>query len=319
MFKRFLIISVVCLLSHAASAQEGLSLIPCLADDYGETVNTILMDKLRQVALLGGRSGAGYEDRFVITAHITPLEKQTTGTVPARTAVRLGVTFYIGDGYDGTLYSSYPMELRGVGDDETQARINAVRKIQADTPEARAFVSKGEQRLLSYYEDNGARILASAKAEAESGMYDKAIISLMAIPASCSYYNQAQDLIARYGQPAINNRNAELLLQARSVWSTSPNETGAARARKILAGIRYPGKAVETEIRELSNEISGRLKEERDRQWELLTLEIQNAHERDLAEIGSERDIMVAHILAAAEIKAAQASRPVVNYNVYWW
>lgn len=320
MKKRLLFLSLACCLSLLSVAQgSAVALIPYLAESYGSQTNALLTDKLRQIATQNGFSGSGFDDRFVITARLINLDKQQTATIPSKTALRLSVSLYIGDGYDGTLFSSYSTEVRGIGNDEAQARLNAVRKLSATAADVQTFVMKGRKSIDAYYENKSADIIAKANAQAQSGQFDQAIITLSAIPSSCSAYSTAQHLIARYGMPAIENNNKELLLQAKAAWSSQPNEAGAAKARRILVKISYPSQDVENAMHQLTNEMATRLQQERDYQWSLLAQEQQNLHETEMELLKTDRDIRVARIQATAQVEAAWASRPVVNYHVHWW
>ena len=72
------------------------------------------------------------------------------------------------------------------------------------------------------------------------------------------------------------------------------------------------------------------LRQEQQNQWNMLMQESQNWHEREMkriegynerekARIESDRDQRVAAILGAAQVEAAWASRPVINYHINWW
>lgn len=308
-----------------------IALIPYLSKSYGSQVDALLTNKLQQIAILGGMSGAGFDDRFIITARIIVNDKQQTSTIPQKTALRLSVTIYIGDGYDGTLFSSWETEVRGIGSDDTQAYLSAIRKLSVSNADLQASVERGKQRIVTYYDNSSKDIIASAKALAASGKHDQAIITLLAIPSASSAYDQAQLLIAQYGIPAVENYNQELLGKAQVAWGANPDETGASIARKYLAQISYPSMAVRNKMQQLSNQMATRLGQISDQQWQTLMQENKQWHERQMARIEgynerekarieSDRDQRVAAILGAAQVEAAWASRPIINYNIdYWW
>lgn len=331
------LIAILCSLPPMAVAQPTpntqvgkISLIPFLKDSYDQQVNTLLINKLQQIATQNGMAGAGFDDRFIITAHLHPISAEKTATIPSKSAVKLSVALYIGDGFDGTLFSSMETELKGVGKDDTQAYMNAVRRLSPTNVEVQAFVKKGCDRIVAYYDNISPSIISRAKALAKSSKHDEAIVALLAIPSSSKSFEQAQSLIAEYGKPALENRNLELINQARATWSASPTESGASQARQLLCGINYPSINVQRQARELTSEMSAHLKQEQKHQWELLMQESQNWHERQMeriegeielekARIESDRDQRVATILGAAQVEAAWASRPIVNYTVNWW
>ena len=345
---RHFFFTVICCAVYSAAMlastpyQTGkISLIPVLFDNYGQQVNTALTKKMQQIATQNGLAGSGFDDRFIITTHLQPISIEEISTAPTKTALRLSVSLYIGDGLDGTLFSSWETEVRGVGNDKTQAYLSAMRKISPTNPGIQAFVNKGRNRIVAYYNNISGDIISRAKALAKSNKYDQAITTLLSIPSSCNAYEQAQNLIEEYGFPALENDNVELVSRARALWSASPTESGAAQARNILGRIKYPSKNIQEQTRRLTSEMSAHLRQEQQNQWNLLMQESQNWHEREMkriegynerekarivgynerekARIESRRDQRVAAILGAAQVEAAWASRPVINYHVNWW
>ncbi len=307
-----------------------ITLKPYLFDNYGQQVNSALMTKLQQIATQNGLAGSGFDDRFIITTHLQPISIEKTNTAPSKTALRLSVVLYIGDGVSGTLFSTCEKEVRGVGNDETKAYLNAIRTISSSNPDIQTFVRRGCEQIVAYYDNISNDILTKANALAKSSKYDQAITLLLTIPSSCKAYEQAQDMIAEIGAPAIENDNLEILNKARALWSSSPTESGAAQVRSLLCDIKYPSTNVQTQTRELTTEMSAHLRQEQQNQWNMLMQESQNWHEREMkriegynerekARIESDRDQRVAAILGAAQVEAAWASRPVINYHINWW
>lgn len=72
----------------------------------------------------------GFDDRFVITTHIQIFDISEIQTFPQKTILEANIGVYVGDGLYGTLFSSYIMEAKGLGDDKDQAIAAAVRKIR---------------------------------------------------------------------------------------------------------------------------------------------------------------------------------------------
>jgi len=307
-----------------------ITLNPYLFDNYGQLVNSALTTKLQQIATQNGLAGSGFDDRFIITTHLQPVSLEKTNTAPSKTALRLSIVLYIGDGVSGTLFSSWEKEVRSVGNDETQAYLAAIRNISPSNPDIQAFVRKGCDQIIAYYDNISNDIITKARTLAKSRKHDQAIALLLTIPSSCKAYEQAQNMIAEFGAPAIENDNQEILNEARALWSSSPTESGAAQVRSLLCDIKYPSAKVQEQARKLTTEMSTHLRQEQQNQWEMLMQESQNWHEqemkriegyneREVARIESDRDQRVATILGAAQVEAAWASRPVINYHVNWW
>lgn len=82
------------------------------------------------ISALLEESVLGFDDRFVITTHIQILDISEIQTFPQKTIIEANIGVYVGDGLYGTLFSSYIMEAKGLGDDKDRAIAAVVRKIR---------------------------------------------------------------------------------------------------------------------------------------------------------------------------------------------
>ncbi len=278
-------------------------------EGLGQRATSMLTSKLQQIATANGMSGAGFDNRFIITAHVQKLKSSQTQTFPQKYAVQANIGIYVGDGLDGTLYSSYNCEVKGIGDSEDQAIANAARKVNPNQEDLQRAIIKGKEQILKYYDKMSGNIIQTAKASAAAGKYDDAINMLFAIPMANKDFQTAQALIAQYGRTSLDNKNLEIVRQARAAWSANPTEDGATEANTILQKMDAPSAKIQTEAKTLQNEMAARLKAVSDREFRLEAQKEQN-----------EKDIRLAGIRAAASVaKAYAASRPKVIYRYYWW
>ena len=144
-------------------------------ENLGQNANSMLISKLQQIATANGMSGAGFDNRFIITAHIQKLKSSQTQTVPQKNAVEINVGIYVGDGLDGTLYSSYNCDVKGIGNSEDQAISSAIRKVNPKQEELQEAIAKGKKMILNYYDKMSGNIIQTAKSTAASGKYEDAI------------------------------------------------------------------------------------------------------------------------------------------------
>lgn len=309
-----LAVALFCSATAMAQSAKDIGLI-CLnpyipeTEGLGQRATSMLTSKLQQIATVNGMSGAGFDNRFIITAHVQKLQSSQTQTFPQKNAVQVNIGIYVGDGLDGTLYSSYICETKGIGDSEDQAIANAVRKVSPSQEDLQRAIVKGKEQILKYYDKMSANIIQTAKASAAAGKYDDAINMLFAIPMNNKDFQTAQTLIAQYGRTSLDHKNLNIVRQARSAWSANPTEEGATEANTILQKLDAPSAKVQTEAKTLQNEMAARLKAVSDREFRLEAQKEQN-----------EKDIKLAGIRAAASVaKAYVASRPKVVYHYYWW
>ncbi len=312
----FIYLAVVFAFSATAMAQSAKDIgLICLnpyipeTETLGQRATSMLTSKLQQIATANGMSGAGFDNRFIITAHVQKLKSSQTQTFPQKNAVQISVGIYVGDGLDGTLYSSYNCEVKGIGDSEDQAISNAVRKVNPNQEELQKAIFKGKEQILKYYDKMSGNIIQTAKGSAAAGKYEDAINMLFAIPMTNKDFQTAQALIAQYGRTSLDNKNLEIIRQARSAWSANPTEEGATEANSILQKLDAPSAKIQTEAKGLQNEMAARLKAVSDREFRLEAQKEQN-----------EKEVRLAGIRAAASVaKAYIASRPKVVYHYYWW
>lgn len=310
----FIISSLCFAFGLKAQTDNGIGRI-CLnpyipeSEGLGEQSYSMLISKLQQIATIGGMSGAGFDNRFIITAHIQKIKSSQTETIPQKNTVHLNIGIYVGDGLDGILFSSYIFENKGVGNSEDQAMAYAIKNINAAQSQLQEAIALGKQRILDYYNKIADGIINTASASASAGNYDEAINMLFSIPMTNGKYETAQVLIAQYASKSLENKNMTLIRKAYSAWNTNQTEQGAADASEILEDVQAPSTKIQSEVTKLQKEITSRLKTESDREYQLRTKEQQNAHDKQMAAIKA----------AASVAKTYAASRPKVIYRHMWW
>lgn len=285
-------------------------------DSYTPQARQLLMDKMRQMITQAGLASYGLDEKFIMTAHVQSMGTEVTGTIPQKTAVRLSVSFYIGNGISGTLFTSYQVEVKGIGDSEDKAYLSAIRKIPVSDAGIQRMIAEGKSRIQEFYAKESASIVAAAKAQATAGSYVEAIQSLLAIPSSSKYYAEAQQLIGQYGVRYYARVNGELLNKARAAWSASLTRDGARLAKSYLQQMVNPTASELAEARQLTRTMSQKLQDDDAAEWRLLEKAMDQEHERMLARIDQETTEAVA---AAAVAVARYEAQPRRVYHYHWW
>lgn len=297
---------------HAQSAlPPKIVLTPYVEHDANTpTADKILLDKLNRIITQHGvSSSSGIQTPFIITGHAVELNKETTATVPPHTAVDISLTLYIGNGEEGVLFSTYTMNLRGVGDGVDKAYAAAFKRLNVNDAGINAAIMEAQMRISDYYEQQGPSLINKARQLAAAGDFGEAFAVLLRIPAVCPQYNEAQDLLLQLVRDEADVRNREVIARARAAWSANPTEAGAANARDILAEVSNPSPAICSEINGLTSEMSGRLESVADSQRAMAAARDANAHKEEMARIEAERKAAVAR---------AQ-NQPNYVYHIHWW
>lgn len=224
------------------------------ADDFGRIVlnsyvspqvgglpssaKRMLNNKLSQIASKNGMGGSSVNPKFIITPNITVLTKDLTPTAPPMTALTLEVTFYLGDGIEGTLFANTSIEVKGVGTNETKAYISALKQIKPGHPDLKYLIEEGKTKIIEYYNSKCDFIQKEAMAKADRKEYDEAIASLLAVPEVCKEcYMTCQDLTVKVFMMKLENECAENIQKATVAKTNNEWDKAASHLITIIPGV----------------------------------------------------------------------------------
>jgi hypothetical protein len=240
--------------------------IPAAAEEIPQIAVKNLENKLSRIVTSNGL-GAGSNQRFIISANVNVLTKDITPTAPPMHAYTLDVTFYIGDGIDGKLFSTTSITLKGVGETDTKAYISALKNIKENNPDFKSFIATGKQKILDYYRTNCDLILKEAKTYSSTNDYERSIASLMAVPmANTACYNKALDESLSNYKKMIDRDCKIKLNEANAIWSAGQSYESASSAAAVLASVD-PDASCFSEVKTLYSSIKSRVTEIDTREW----------------------------------------------------
>lgn len=250
-----------------------------------------LVTKMNQITTKNGLGGSVVNPRFVIASKIDVLTKDITPTAPPMTALTLGISFYVGDGFDGVLFGSEYMEVKGVGSNKTKAYINAIRNIRAQSPVFKKMVENGKVKILEYYNSKCDFILQKAKTLTAQGKHDEAIYELSSIPEACKdCYIKSMSAIGPIYQKKIDDEAKVTLQRAVGIWSHSQSIEGGQQVAELLSTINPNARSFDKVI-SLYARVEKRVKELDKRKLDFKLKKIEQESER----IKAARDIGVAY------------------------
>lgn len=178
--------------------EEADRLAIAVAEPFGvdnENAATNLVNNLMQALTLNGLSAT--ESRFVLVPRVALLKKDVTATAPAKHVVELEVALFLGDLYSGALMSQSSFVVKGIGNNEGQAYIAAIRNISSRNSKLKTMIINGKNEIISYFDAEGDQILGRVQALIAKADYKSAIIEAYSIPRACAdLYNKASELIA---------------------------------------------------------------------------------------------------------------------------
>lgn len=288
-----------------------VSVIPNQVDGLTPSAQSNLQNKLNQIATKNGMGANSLENRFIITANVVVLTKDITPTAPPMQAYTLEVTLYIGDGIDGTLFSSTSVTLKGVGETETKAYMAALKNLKVDDVTYQSFIENGKNKIIQYYNSKCDFIIKEAEMLASKNEFEVAISKLITIPEVCKEcYDKAMEAVFPIYQAQIDYQCKIELAKAKNLWNSNQNGNGAKHASLSLEKID-PNSICYNDALELSNVIAKRIKELDQREWDFKLKTQQDSV-----------DIKKASLQAVKEIGIAYAKNQPKNitYNYRgWW
>ena len=223
--------------------------------------------KLNELLMQNGIANEDPLNRFVLYTKVSILSKEIIPGPPQKIALDIDFTFIIGDAEENKKFESVSISSKGVGVNENKAFISAIKNIKLNNPSLISLVSSAKKEIIDYYSLKCSQIKKQAQAEAEQRNYEKAIYLLIQIPNVCDCAQECQDLTIQYSQDCITNQAAQLLNHAKSLWSSSPNESGASAVADIIAKIPA-NTSSQTEIDQLIAEINTKLKSDQKKAWD---------------------------------------------------
>ena len=275
--------------------------------DIPSYASSVLDNKLNQIVTKHGVGGTSADPRFVITANLMEISKDFTATAPPMIALTLSPTIYIGDAQTGELYASCQIKnVKGVGENETKAYLDAIKRISVNSPEMVQCINTGKTRIIEYYNSQIDFILAEAESLSQSQNYDEAMVKLAGVPQICKdAYLKAYEKIGQVFQKKIDTEGDKLYNEAFAQWNTAKNEASAQKVVELLAQIN-PLSAAAPKARTLVKAVEGhysaiaaRRREIEERNWQFKMQ--QYADQR--ADIVTEREYRQANIVAEREYR----------------
>jgi hypothetical protein len=254
-----------------------------------------LQNKLNQIATKSGMGGSSINNRFIITANVVVLTKDITATAPPMQSYALEVTLYIGDGIEGTLFSSTSVTLKGVGETETKAYASALKNLKVADPQYQSFIELGKNKIIEYYNDRCDFILKEAQMLASQNQFAAAIAKLVGVPEVCKEcFEKAMDAVGPIHQQEIDRQCKSSLAEAQNIWNAGQDVNAANSAAYYLGGID-PNAACFADAQNFSKQIAKRIKELDQREWEFEMKQQQDDVDIQKAIIKAARDIGVAY------------------------
>lgn len=244
----------------------------------------LLETKLSQIITANGIADNENSVRFVLTAKVNVIAKDIVVGPPQRISQKLDITIMLGDIQTDKVYSQMTISAMGIGQTLDKAYISAFKNIVPNNKAISEFMADGKEKLIAYYQTNGQEMLTEAKNLAAMQNYEDALIQLASIPDVCTdIFSEAARLASTIYADMIDARGREYLNAARAVWANNPTREGAQEATRLIKKINFAASA-QSDVSELMEEITDKMNEIDQREWEQTVQEYKDNIEREKRE-----------------------------------
>lgn len=237
-------------------------------DDIPVSAAQNLETKMQRALTINGIGDNGYTERFVLTAKVDIISKDVVPSTPARVSQKMELTFIVGDVVENKVYESVSLSLSGIGTNETKAFIAAFQQFKPQNKDLQDMLSAAKEKIIDYYAGNCDAIVLNAKTLASIQNYDEAIFRLVSVPNVCNEcYRRCQNEAANVYQQKVDDESTKLLYEAKTVWATQPNKSGAEKVADIIGNIN-PKYSHYDDVVRFRNTVTDKLSADEKRAWE---------------------------------------------------
>lgn len=232
-----------------------------------EESRQFLVSRLSQVTSNFGIGSKDPNARFVISAKVNVLTKDIISGPPQKIAQQLEFILSIADVETQSIFSTISFQVNGIGNNENQAMIDAIKRIDITNLKVKSILEEGKNKIINYYSTNCDFIIKAALSDTKTGKYDKAIHDLTVVPEVCqSCYNKCLDLLTIIYQQKIDEEGRIILTKANSIWTAKLNNAAAEEVGELLTSIA-PNSSAQKEAKVLIIKIDKKLKADQKARW----------------------------------------------------
>lgn len=314
-----------------SNAQEVINL-----DDFGRiALNTYVSNdvkipleaknqleiKLKQIASKYGMAGTAANPRFILTASVSITTKDIVAGPPQMIAQNIDITLFIGDAIENKVFASTIITSKGVGTNENKAFIDAIKQINIQSKDFKAFLEEAKAKIVSYYATQCDIIITKAEALKVQESYDEALYNLALVPDICKdcYFKCLNEMSIVYDLK-INSEGKKLLDKSITTWAANPNQEGANEATEFIKQINPKAKCIADASKLLRSinfkliaDEKERLRKEEEYEKRQQIIDAENAKQQAVLE----RERINAYRQIAVEYAKNQPA--VIYRNVYWY
>lgn len=256
---KYALASVLLLSTNVMSAQNCDIPVVISVDEAFSNVSSeaksVLETQLQRLALDSNMDISWSNTNFALTAKFDQMGKQVVGGAPAKVVNSYTISLMVVDILNQKLFSSIAIDVNGVGNNETKASIDAIKRLNGKNQKIGNFIKQAKQKIVNYYDMQLGSIIKQAETKASMKEYEEALSLLMVVPTCCNGYDSAIDIAKKIYKQYLDTYNLSLLNKAKALWASNPTAEGSGEVVAIL-GIIDPDAKCYKDAMTLISEVS---------------------------------------------------------------
>jgi hypothetical protein len=185
-----------------ADDSQRIAITPQVSDQQiPQGAKNMLINKMKQICAKNGLAGDEGNPFFVMDATVDILSKELTPTAPPMHALNMSINFFIKDA-TGNVYSQTSFNAKGVGQNETKAYMEGIKRVNVNSGQFKAMVDQGKEKVLEFYNSQCDFIISKATALQKQGNNREAIKVLKSVPPiSKECYDKCMEILSTIEDP----------------------------------------------------------------------------------------------------------------------
>jgi hypothetical protein len=221
------------------------AVVPDQAEGIPSSAAQMLQSKMQQIAVQNGLGG-GTSTRFYMVPMVNVLSKEITPSAPPMQALNLEFVFFIVDASSQTIFSQTSIQVKGVGQTEDKAYMQALKNLNVKAGQFKGFVEKGKEKIVEFYNSQCDVILKGAQALAGQKKYEEALFLLLSVPDVCrECFDKCMNLSVEIYKQYANYKCTEYMAGAKAAWANMNTDKAAEFLGKITPDMECYQEAVQ--------------------------------------------------------------------------
>lgn len=216
--------------------------VPEQADNIPSASRQKLATIMGQIATQNGLGAASESSRFCMVPMVNVVSKEITATAPPMHAMNIEVVLFIVDAQSQKIFSQTSIAVKGVGQTEDKAFMQALNGIKPKAGQFKGFVESGKTKIIEYYNSQCDAIIQAAKALAGQRKYEEALYILLSVPDVCrECYDKCLNYSIEIYTAYANYKCTECMAGAKAAYASMNVDKAAGYLSQITPDMEcYP-------------------------------------------------------------------------------